>query len=245
MLAWRDIAVRYRQSVMGFLWAILMPSLIVLAGIVVRLGVSRVAGTPTTSAAVVAILAKSLPWALFVSSIRLATTSLTSNSSLVTRANCPRIAFPLAAVLSCLFDFVVALPVLITAIAVIGAPISVQLIWVLPLLAILIALILGLSIALSAANLFYRDIKYLVEIGLMFAIFFTPVLYEVEMAGSMSRWLLMNPVAPLLEGLYSAIVLARQPDLGWVLYSALVSTALASAAIAWFRRVEPTFADHI
>src|SRR5262249_33289274 len=111
--------------------------------------------------------------------------------------------------------------------------------------ACLALLVSGLAIGLSAANLFYRDVKYLVEIGLTFAIFFTPVLYETDMMGAWKTWLLLNPVAPLLDGLHASIALGQAPSLGWLLYSLSASLVVAFAAAVLFFRVEPIFADSI
>jgi ABC-type polysaccharide/polyol phosphate export permease len=122
---------------------------------------------------------------------------------------------------------------------------SLALLWVPLILALLILLVSGLGIALAAGNLFFRDVKYIVEVMLTFAIFFTPVLYEVDMLGEWRFWILLNPIAPLLEGLRSAVVLQLQPDLEWLTYSAIVSVSLFAVSWHLFRRAEPTFADYI
>ncbi len=245
MITSREIMIRYKQSVMGFLWAFLMPALVILAGLVVRLVMSRLAGMPLATDALAAMVVKALPWAFFVSAIRLSTNSLTSNSNLVTRARCPRIVFPLSSVLSALFDLAVAAVPLCVVLALINVPLTLQLLWVVPLLLLLVALVSGLGIALATANLFYRDVKYIVEVFLMFAIFFTPVLFETSMLGPWRNWVLLNPMAPLLEGLYAAVVVGRAPDLAWVAYSAVVTVTITIAAWLLFRRLEPTFADNI
>src|SRR5713226_3036099 len=108
MLTWRDIKIRYKQSVMGFFWAILMPALIISTGVLVRYVFSAGLGQRLGLADVASVALKSLPWAFFVGSIRFATTSLTGNSNLVTKIYFPREVFPLSAVLANLFDFAVA-----------------------------------------------------------------------------------------------------------------------------------------
>ena len=113
------------------------------------------------------------------------------------------------------------------------------------MLALLVLLVMGLGVALSAANLFFRDVKYLVEVILTFAIFFTPVIYDVEMFGEWRFWLLLNPIAPILEGLRSAVVLHTVPDLQWLAYSAAVSVLVFAGGWQLFRRTEPIFADRI
>lgn len=245
MIAWREISIKYKQSVMGFFWALLMPCLIVMAGLIVRAGIARMSGTPLATDALAAIMVKSLPWAFFVTAIRFSTNSLTANSNLVTRANCPRVVFPLSSVLSALFDMAIATVPLVITLIVVGVPVTVQLLWVPLLLVLLVLLVSGLGVLLSTANLFYRDVKYIVEVLLMFGIFFTPVIYEVDILGEWRTWVLLNPVSPLLEGFYSAIVLGRMPDLPWLAYSAVASVLIATGALALFRRLEPSFADSI
>src|SRR5437667_12696459 len=94
MLTWRDIRIKYKQSVMGFLWALLMPMLIVSAGLVVKLGLSRVSGRPVQMGQLATVTLKALPWAFFVGAIRFGVSSLTANVNLVTKGAFPRAVFP-------------------------------------------------------------------------------------------------------------------------------------------------------
>lgn len=245
VLTWRDVKIKYKQSVMGLMWAILMPAIIVGAGMLVRVAMSKMSGEPLSPDHLATMSVKALPWAFFVSAIRFATNSLTGNMNLVTKINCPRIAFPASAVLSSLFDLVIATIPLIAILVWCGTSPSLALLWVPILLALLILLVSGLGIALAAANLFFRDVKYIVEVILTFAIFFTPVLYEADMLGEWRFWIMLNPIAPLLEGLRSAVVLQLSPDPGWLLYSAIVSVLLFVGGWRLFRRLEPVFADNI
>ena len=245
VLALRDIKIKYKQSVMGLLWAVLMPAIIVGAGMLIRVAMSKMSGTELSPDSLASIAVKALPWAFFVTAIRFATNSLTSNSNLVTKINCPRIAFPAAAVVSALFDLAIAAIPLIAVLAWCGVTPSVALLWVPLLLGVLILFVSGLGIAFAAANLFYRDVKYIVEVILTFAIFFTPVLYEVEMLGEWQFWVLLNPIAPLLEGLRAAIVLQTSPDYGWLLYSTVVALLVFLGGWHLFYKLEPAFADSV
>jgi ABC-type polysaccharide/polyol phosphate export permease len=245
VLTVRDIKIKYKQSVMGFLWAILMPTIIVGAGMLIRIAMSKMSGMPLPTDSLGSMAVKSLPWAFFISAIRFATNSLTSNSNLVTKIKCPRISFPISAVLSAMFDFGIAILPLIVILAWYGVTPSLALVWVPVILALLLMLTSGLGIALAAANLFFRDVKYIVEVVLTFAIFFTPVLYEAEMLGEWRFWVLLNPLAPLLEGLRSAVVLNVAPDLGWLLYSGIVSVVIFAGGWFLFHKLEPAFADSV
>jgi lipopolysaccharide transport system permease protein len=245
MLTWREIRIRYKQSVMGLLWAVLMPVIITAAGVIIRIVAAKVSGHPITSSDIAGIGVKALPWAFFVSALRFGTTSLTSNSSLVTKIKFPRIVFPLSAVLTALADMAVAIPVLVVLLPMAGVRLSTTMMWA-PLLLIILALYTaGLCIMFSAGNLFFRDVKYLVEVVLTFAIFFTPVLYDAALAGKWRPLLMLNPVAPVLEALNSSVVLGQQPDLVWVGYSAAVAIIFCWVGVVSFRRLEPRFAENV
>jgi ABC-type polysaccharide/polyol phosphate export permease len=245
MLTWRDIRIKYKQSVMGFLWALLMPMLIVSAGLIVKLGLAAVSGRTVQVSQLATVTLKALPWAFFVNSIRFSTSSLTANISLVTKVAFPRAVFPLASTLSALFDVAVASVVVIVMLVVAQVGVSIQLLWVPLLLVMLAAQTVGLALLLSAANLFFRDIKYIVEIVMMFAIFFTPVFYEADMFGRWSTLLMLNPVASILEGLNAAVVLHRAPSPTWTLYGAAWGAVLLMTGPTVFRRLEPQFAESI
>jgi len=245
MLAWRDIRIRYKQSVMGLLWAVLMPALVVGAGVAVQFGLGWYAGRRVDTQNLAAVAVKSVPWAFFVASLRFATNSLIANRELVTKVYLPREVFPVAAVLSQCADFAVAAAVLTVILAVAGVGLSAALLWVPLLLVGLVALCLGLGMFLSAAALFFRDVKYLVDVVITFAVFFTPVFYPVEIFGRHQAAALLNPVAPLVVGLAGAVVSGRPPDPGWTAYALGVSAACCVGGVLAFRRLEPWFAERI
>jgi lipopolysaccharide transport system permease protein len=245
MLTWREIRVKYVQSVMGMLWAVLMPIVIVCAGLVVRLAFSTLSGKPLQLLDVTTVAVKAAPWAFFVSSLRFGTSSLIANQDLVTKIYLPRLVFPLAAVASQLLDFVVAATVVGLFLALSGVGLSLHLLWLPLLLASLVLLASALAILSSAASLFFRDVRFIVEVILTFAIFFTPVFYEPSLFGRWSALLLANPVAPLLEGISAVVVHHREPPLGWLAYSVAASALLFGFAVAHFRRLEPFFAENI
>lgn len=244
-ITWREIKVKYKQSVMGMLWALLMPMVIIAAGIVVRFGFSMVSGTKLQMSDVASVSVRAVPWAFFVSSLRFATTSLTSNTSLVTKIYLPREIFPVAAVLSQLVDFVVAGVVLLVVLAVLGVGVSVHLLWVPLLIGLLVAISMGLGLLFSAASLFFRDVKYLVEVGLTFAIFFTPVLYDTRVFERFATVLMFNPLSAIFEGLSDVVVGHTMPRVPWLGYSAAWALAILVLALYAFRRLEPYFAESV
>ena len=245
MITYRDIKVRYKQSVMGFLWAILMPILIVMSGVVVRYAYALVSHAPLKSSDIASVAIKSVPWAFVVSSIRFTCSSLFGNRDLVVKIYFPKEIFPMAAVLACLFDLFVALSALLILLVLVKVGWSIYLLWVPALLATTILLCLGAGLLVSAASLFFRDVKYIVEVFLTFGIFFTPVFYDVRMLGDRGKWLMLNPVAPLLEGLSTCIVRHQPPNLSWCLYSLVFGMISFIGGFILFKHLEPVFAESI
>src|SRR5258706_16148291 len=109
----------------------------------------------------------------------------------------------------------------------------------------LVVLTTGLSIVLSAASLFFRDVKYLVDITITFAIFFNPVFYQTKMFGRWASGFLLNPIAPLLEGISDVVVRHTAPPLPWVGYSTVCAVAILVVGIAVFQRLVPYFAESV
>jgi lipopolysaccharide transport system permease protein len=243
LLTLRDVTIRYKQSVMGILWALLMPAIVVAAGIVIRIVITG--GSQVFVSDISSVIVKALPWTFFVASIRFGTGSLTGNSNLVSKLAFPKEVFPLAAVLACGFDFLVASTVAVPILLFAGIDIGLQMLWALPLIAILALFTIGLSLLLAAGNLFFRDVKFIVEVMLSFAIFFTPVLFDIGMLGPYADVALYNPVAPLLEGLRSSIVMGQAPDLGWSGYSLAISLLTLSLGYWAFKRMEYLFAERV
>lgn len=245
MLTLRDLRIRYKQAAMGFLWAIFMPVIAVLAGVLIKKAMAVVSKQPLEAAAIMSITVKVLPWTFFVSSIRFAVQSLIGNSSLVTKIYFPRAVLPLSSTLACLFDLGVALVFLVVLLAFLGAGASLHMLWLPVLFLFLFNFTFGLGLLLSAANLFFRDVKYVVEIILMFGIFFTPVFYD---ASSFGRWkfiMLLNPIGSILESINTIVVFHSAPDPLWLGYAAVSSTAMLLIGLWVFQKAEPAFAENI
>jgi lipopolysaccharide transport system permease protein len=245
MIVYRDIRIRYKQSIMGFLWAILMPILIVMSGILVRYGYALATHTPLKTEDLTSVAVKSIPWSFLVSSIRFSCHSLTNNGGLVTKVYFPKEIFPVAAVMACLFDFVVGFVALVIVLVIAHVGWSAYLVWTPVLLLTMLLLATGIGMIVSAASLFFRDVKYIVEVFLTFGIFFTPVFYDARMFGNKAKWLLLNPVAPILDGLSACMTRHQAPDLAWFAYSLAVSLTLVIGGHLLFKRLEPAFAESI
>ena len=259
-LTLRDIRVRYKQAVMGFAWAILTPVLVVAAGLVVRMAVLQVTGKPLDVAAATGIIVKALAWAFVAGAVLLSTTSLTANVGLISKVYFPRETMPLSIVLASTFDSLIATSLLCVVLPFTGWRPTWAILWVPLLVTLLFALTLAAALLLSCANLFYRDVKYVVQILTSYGMFFTPVFYDPDMLGG--RWVtlqMMNPLAPILEGLRLAvanghnlllpITEAAGASATWsplyLCYSALwaIGGLLISAVI--FHRAQYRFAEYV
>ena len=205
-LALRDIRIRYKQALMGFGWAILMPVMVVGAGLMVRLVLVRSSGLELNPQEMAGVAAKGVCWAFFAGALGFATSSLTANVNLVSKIYFPREVLPLSSVAAQLFDTFIALVALAVALPLLGVRFHASLAWLPVLGFLLLALTSASALFLSCANLFFRDVKYIVQLLLTFGIFFTPVLIEPAMLGERGASLIMlNPLSPILEGVRLAL----------------------------------------
>ena len=245
MITYRDIKIRYIQSIMGFL---LGDPHAHRHRYVRRLGALRVCDSPPCPAQdgdISSVAVKAVPWAFIVASIRFSCYSLTSNHGLVTKIYFPKEIFPMAAVLASLFDFFVAFRFCAIMLILIKVGWSIYVLWVPLLLATMVVFCAGIGMIVSATSLFFRDVKYIVEILLTFGIFFTPVFYDVRMFGDRGKLLLLNPVASLLDGLSTCVVRHASPNIHWYLYSLVFSLTAFLGGFLLFKHLEPAFAESI
>lgn len=202
-LTLRDIRIRYKQAVMGLGWAIFMPVLIVLSGVLVRYAMAYLSDSELESQAVAGLAIKAIPWAFFVGAIQASSQSLIGNLNLVTKIYFPREVLPLAGILAQAFDTSLGVLALLVILPLaLGVTPELAALWVFPLGGALVLFTTGCGLLLSCANVFFRDVKYIVQVLLTFGIFFTPVFFEPQMFGQLGAHLMMlNPLAPILEGL--------------------------------------------
>lgn len=206
-LALRDIKVRYKQAVMGFGWAIFLPAIIVLAGLVVRFAMAMLSGTELETRSIAWMAVKAVPWAFFMGAINFSVGSLTGNLTLVTKVYFPREVLPLSSVLAQSWDSMIGTLAVFAVLPFMGVWPNFQWLWLLALVPLLFIFTAGVALFLSCANLFFRDVKYIVQVLLTFGIFFTPVFFEPSMFGEIGgRLMMLNPIAPLLEGFRLAVV---------------------------------------
>jgi len=225
----RDLRVRYKQAALGAAWALFMPGMVVLSGVLVRYAMSQAAGAGFDRTTVATLAAKGLAWGFFAGAIGFATPSITANGGLITKVYFPREVLPLAAILAQAADTTIGLIIFLPLAALLGAHLSMNLLWVPVLVSLLFTFTVALALLLSCANVFFRDVKYIVQVLLTFGIFFTPVFYEPAMLGQVGAKLVLtlNPLAPLLEGLRLAVMEGHD------LTVPLTATVRGSTVVVW------------
>jgi len=238
---WRDVKIRYKQTVLGFLWAIIQPLFMML---VFSLFFGRLAKIPSEGIPYpIFVLAALLPWTLFAEGITRSTSGMISNQNIMTRVYFPRLVMPLAGVLSPLVDFVFAFAILIIMMAFYGFVPTAGIVFV-PLF-ILLALFTSLSAGLwlSALNVKYRDFQYTIPFLVQIGLFASPVVYPASLVAEPVRFLYgLNPMAGVIEGFRWALLGTAAPGPMVLVSVGVVLVVLVSGAF-YFRRMEQFYAD--
>jgi ABC-type polysaccharide/polyol phosphate export permease len=239
----RDLLLRYKQTVMGFGWAIFMP---LVNTAVFSVIFTRVAPLEMDMPYPLFAYCGLLAWNFSASSFRFAVNSLTTNASLVTKVYFPREIFPISAVLVSLVDFAVGATVLIGLMVYYHIVPNAALLGLPLVLAVHVMFTLSISLLLAMANLFYRDVKYLFELVLTIWMFVSAVLYPVsQVGGKMGVVMAINPVTPILEGYRDVLLRGRLPDPASFGITAIGSAVLLLAAWVIFHRAEYAFAENV
>lgn len=244
LLTWRDIKVRYQQTIFGALWAILQPLLLMLVFAVFlgRLTDVPSQGIPYPLFAYCALV----PWTFFAQGLAGSAASLVENERLVTKVYFPRLLVPTAAAASYVLDFAIGHVLMVGLIVHYDVDLQARVLLV-PLLAVgVFAAIVSYGLGLSALNVRYRDVRYAIPFGLQLLLFLTPVVYPAGLVEGGWRYLYaMNPMVGLVD-LYRWAILGTEHLPGPVLaVSAAASVLLFLGGVAYFQRVERSFADVI
>lgn len=241
-LAWRDLKVRYKQTVLGVLWAIIQPlfTMVVFTVVFGQMANISSGGVPRPIFYFTALL----PWIYFSSTLTSSGMSLVANSGLLTKIYFPRIILPAAAALGGLVDFLIGSLLLIGFIVYYDIPVGWHfLLW--PVLVLpLVLLAFGLGTFLAALNVKYRDVKYAIPFGIQLLLFMTPIIYPSSVFPERFQWLLaLNPLSGLVEAFRYAVVPTYA--IHWnVLGLSLVTTmVILVGAVLYFKRTEKAFAD--
>jgi lipopolysaccharide transport system permease protein len=243
-LAWRDLAVRYKQTAIGVAWAIVRPALTMAVFIVFR----RFMGIPHGNVPdPILVFAAVLPWQFFSSALSESSGSLLGNANLISKIYFPRLLVPGAAILTTLVDFAITLGILVLLMVWYRFVPGWQLL-TLPLFVLLtLALSAGAGLLFAALNVEYRDFRYIVPFIVQFGLFVSPIAFTT--ANVPARWRVLyalNPMVGIIDGFRWAILGGREPlNVTVLTLSVAIAATLLVAGVSYFRRMERGFADVI
>lgn len=241
-LIWRDVKVRYKQTVLGIGWAILQPLALML---VFTLFFGTLANIPSEGIPYpLFAYAGLLPWQVFSRSITDASNSLIRDQRLVTRTFFPRMILPIATIFAAMVDFAVASVLLLVMMLFYRITPSSSVVWLVAFVLLMLTTAIGMGFWLSALNLEFRDVTYILPFLNQFLLFLTPVVYPSSLVAQGWRTLYgINPMASVVEGFRWSLLGAGPGPGATLLVSALVSLSLFFSGLAFFQRRERTFAD--
>jgi lipopolysaccharide transport system permease protein len=243
-LSLHRIKVRYKQSVLGGLWAILQPVSLMLMFTFIFSYVAKIPseGAPYALFAYTALL----PWNYFSSSVSNATGSLVSHAQFVTKVYFPREILPTTYVIAALFDFIVASTVLVGLLLYYRVPLTIRALYVVPIILILTCFALAMSLFLSATQVRFRDIGVAVPLLLQLWLFATPVIYPLSSVPLRFRSIYnLNPMVGIIESFRQVVLRGAQPDYWSLTMAAIVSVVLLFLSYVYFKHLETTMADII
>lgn len=241
-LIWRDVKVRYKQTALGVAWAVIQPlmTMIVFSIFFGKLGKMASDGVPYPIFSFAALV----PWTLFATGLTQGTNSLIGSSNLIKKVYFPRLIIPTATVLAGLVDFFVAFGVLLILMAGYGILPTLNLLWLPAFLLLTLVTSLGISLWLSAINVEYRDIKYVVPFLTQIWLFATPIAYSSSLLEEPWRTIYgINPMVGVVEGFRWALLGTNTRPGSMVLVSAVAAIVLLVSGAFYFRRMERVFAD--
>jgi len=244
-MVWRDVKVKYKQTMLGMAWAVVQP---VMTMLVFTFVFDRVANLPTDGISYeVFSFTGLLPWGLFVTALNQGSRSLVAHNNMVTKIYFPRLILPMASVFAGLVDFIIAFVILIGLMIYFQVAPAWQYLWTLPLF-LLLALVtaLGVALWLSAINVKYRDVNHALPFLTQFWLFATPVAYSFSTIPENWQILLsLNPMTGVVNGFRWALLGAGNgPDIALGI-SAIISILIFISGLFYFRSMEKTFADTI
>jgi len=243
----REVKARYKQSILGYFWVILNPLAQML---VMSFAFSIILRIPTNSADnipySVFLFVGLLPWNLLANSLSSSTASLVGSASLITKVYFPRTILVIATIIAKLIDFVFAISILVIYMVIYQVPISLNILWVIPIFLIQQIFTLGISLFLSAANLLYRDIQYLLNLILILWMYSTPVIYPADLVPDKYKIIFqLNPMAVFINAYRQTILGKSEPNYLSLAIGLAVSLITLLIGFKYFKSREKIFADNI
>jgi len=243
-LAHREITQRYKQSVLGYAWVIINPlsQLLVMNFVFSTILKVNSLGVPFIIFLSVALL----PWNLFTQSLTSSTGVLVSNSNLITKIYFPREILVYATIIAKIVDYLYSCIVLVLFFIAFKTTITIDILWIPVILVIQLIFTTGLALILSALNLFYRDIQYLLNLILMMWMYLTPIMYPVEMLPAKYRFIFtLNPMAVIINAYRQVMLSGSGPNLNSLGLALVMSIAVFIVGFLLFKKLEGEFADYV
>lgn len=245
-LVWRDVKVRYKQTVLGVAWAVLVPLLSMTVFTVIFgnfAGLRNSLPEELSGAYPIYVYAGLLPWLFFANAVSLGGLSLINQQHLLTKVYFPRLFVPMATVGGAFVDLTISFCLFLGLAAIYGILPSSRIIFLLPLIGLTLLASLGIAFFLSALTVSYRDFKFVIPFMVQIWQFLSPVVYPLTIVPEKYRWLLaFNPLTGIVDGFRSAL-LGTVPDLQAIAISSLSTVALFAVGLLYFRNTERRFAD--
>lgn len=242
VLAGREIKARYKQSVLGYAWVVLNPLLqmLVMAFVFSHIMRFETITVPYT----LFLYCGLLPWNLFANSLNSSTNALVSNATLLSKIYFPREIFIVSTIIAKIIDFLLASTVFIAFLFFYQHPITLNVLWIIPIFFIQQLFTYGVSLILSALNLFYRDIQYVLSLIILILMYLTPVIYPTEIFPDRNRWIFqLNPMAVIINAYRQTILGGGMPNLTSLGIALAVSLIITILGYKLFKKLEGVFAD--
>jgi len=244
-LGMREVRVRYKQSLLGVAWAAIQPLTMMFIFTIVFGRFARLPseGVPYPVFSYTALL----PWNFFSSATSLAITSVAGGGALIKKVYFPRAVLPLSSMLTSAVDFLVSAGVFGLLLAYYKVSVDWHLVYLVPLLLLQVAFMVGVSLLLGAFNAYYRDVRYVLPIALQIWLYATPVVWSMTLVPVQYRTLYaaLNPMAAVIEGWRAAVVRGSAPDAALVAAAAVTAGIVLLAGYRYFHYAERNFADVI
>lgn len=241
-LVWRDVKVRYKQTALGAAWAVIQPffTMVVFSLFFGRLAKMPSDGVPYPIFSYAALV----PWTFFANGLTQASNSLVGSANLITKVYFPRLTIPIATVLSGVVDFVLAFAVLLLMMLYYGIVPTVNILWLPFFLLLALVTALGVGLWLSAMNVQFRDVRYIVPFITQFWMFASPVVYSSKLLHQPWRTIYgLNPMVGVLEGFRWALLGTKTAPGPMIAVSTFAALIILISGAFYFRRMEKTFAD--
>jgi len=241
-LTWRDIKIRYKQTALGAAWAIIQPFFTM---VVFTLFFGKLAKMPSDGIPYpIFCYAALVPWTFFATGLTQSSNSLVGSSNLLTKVYFPRLIIPLATIFSGVVDFLLAFGILLLMMLYYGVPITLKILWFPVFLLLALIISLGVGLWLSALNVQYRDVRYVVPFITQFWMLATPIAYPTSLLNEPWRTIYgLNPMAGVIEGFRWALLGSRISVGPMLFVSSMAALFILIGGAFYFRKMEKTFAD--